>query len=58
VDNGNINSHFGNVFVNVTKTREISGSHGGKYEDSCLLGCWAVAMMMEAASISETTENF
>jgi hypothetical protein len=21
---------------------DISGSHGGEYEDGCLLGCWAV----------------
>jgi hypothetical protein len=24
------------------KEYEISGSHGDKYEDGCLLGCWAV----------------
>jgi hypothetical protein len=23
-------------------SREISGSHGGEYEDDCLLGCFAV----------------
>jgi hypothetical protein len=34
----------------------ISGSHGGDYEDGCLLGCCAV--MMEAASTSETSVNF
>jgi hypothetical protein len=49
---------------------EISGSHGGEYEDDCLLGCCApcslvevyqrasiirlIALMMEAASASET----
>jgi hypothetical protein len=41
---------------------EILGSHGGEYEDDCLLGCCDVksptALMMEAASISETTINF
>jgi hypothetical protein len=50
------------------------GSHGGEYEDACLLrSCavysgrslllasarlWLVALMMEAASISETSVNF
>jgi hypothetical protein len=24
------------------KLCEISGSHGGEYEDGCLLSCWAV----------------
>jgi hypothetical protein len=48
---------------------EISGSHGGEYEDDCLLGCCAVksgrdacivliTLMMEAASTSETSVNF
>jgi hypothetical protein len=36
---------------------EISGSHSGKYEDSCLLGC-CITMMMEAASTSEMSVNF
>jgi hypothetical protein len=31
------------------------GCHGGEYEDDCLLGC---ALMMEAASTSETSVNF
>jgi hypothetical protein len=35
---------------------EVSGSHGGEYEDGCLLGCCAV--MMEAVSTSETLVNF
>jgi hypothetical protein len=34
---------------------EISGSHGGEYEDGCLLGC--CTLMMEAASTSETSVN-
>jgi hypothetical protein len=34
----------------------ISGSHGGEYEDGCLLGC--SALMMEAARTSETLVNF
>jgi hypothetical protein len=25
--------------INHNETREISGSHGGEYEDGCLLGC-------------------
>jgi hypothetical protein len=39
---------------------DISGSHGGEYEDDCLLGCCAamIALMMEAASTSETSVNF
>jgi hypothetical protein len=65
------------------KIDEISGSHGGKYEDDCLLGCFPtgpakvlpchtgshisnqflargllIALMMEAASTSETPVNF
>jgi hypothetical protein len=37
---------------------EISGSHGDEYEDGCLLGCCAtIALMMEAASTSETSVN-
>jgi hypothetical protein len=35
-------------------TSRIWGSHGGKYEDSYLL----IALMMEAASTSETSVNF
>jgi hypothetical protein len=35
---------------------EISVSHGGEYEDVCLLDC--CALMMEAASTSETSVNF
>jgi hypothetical protein len=34
----------------------IWGSHGGEYEDGCLLGCSAV--MMEAVRTSETLVNF
>jgi hypothetical protein len=26
--------------LNNYETGEISGSHGGEYEDGCLLGCW------------------
>jgi hypothetical protein len=40
---------------------QISGSHGGEYEDGCLLGCCTmmiIRMMMEAASTSETSVNF
>jgi hypothetical protein len=52
---------------------EISGSHGGEYEDGCLLGCCAVyrsyrgacslhhqaiTLMMEAANTSEASVNF
>jgi hypothetical protein len=35
----------------------ISGSHGGEYEDDVF---WVIviALMMEAASISETSVNF
>jgi hypothetical protein len=36
--------------------KNISGSHGGEYEDGCLLGC--CALMMEAGSTSETSVNF
>jgi hypothetical protein len=36
---------------------EISGSHGGKYEDDCLLGC-IIALMMEAVCTSETSIYF
>jgi hypothetical protein len=32
----------------------ISGSHGGEYEDGCLL----IALMTEAARTSETLVNF
>jgi hypothetical protein len=46
-------------------TAEISGSHGGKYEDDCLLVCSLVkltdvseALMMEAVSTPETSVNF
>jgi hypothetical protein len=55
-------------------TSEISGFHGGEYEDDCLLGCCAVftdvsevltvfiirtiALMIDAASASETSVNF
>jgi hypothetical protein len=28
--------------VNTVMNSEISGSHGAKYEDECLLGCCAV----------------
>jgi hypothetical protein len=39
----------------------ISGPHGGEFEDGCLLRCcdeWlVVALMMEAASTSETSVN-
>jgi hypothetical protein len=35
----------------------ILGSHGGEYEDGCLLGCSA-ALMMEATRTSETFVNF
>jgi hypothetical protein len=38
------------------KASEISSSHGGEYEDGCLLGCCAMAM--EAGSTSETSVNF
>jgi hypothetical protein len=35
---------------------EISSSHGGEYEvQICLLGCTAIALMMEAARNSETS---
>jgi hypothetical protein len=34
----------------------ISGSYGGECEDSYLLGC--IALIMEAASTSETLVNF
>jgi hypothetical protein len=37
---------------------EVSGSHGGEYEDGCLLECCAVALMMEAASTFEMSVNF
>jgi hypothetical protein len=53
---------------------EISGSHGGEYEDGCLLGCCGMwtgmsllmfetclllpALKMEAAGTSETLGNF
>jgi hypothetical protein len=51
---------------------EISGYHGGNYEDGCLLGCYtvysgrslptsiikAITLMMEAGSTSETLVNF
>jgi hypothetical protein len=38
---------------------ETSVSHDGEYEDDCLLGCCAViALIMEAASTSETTTTF
>jgi hypothetical protein len=40
---------------------EISGSHGGKYEDGCLLGCCAMQSgrsLMESASTSEKSLNF
>jgi hypothetical protein len=33
---------------------EISGSHGGEYEDDCLLG----VLLMEAVNTSETSVNF
>jgi hypothetical protein len=34
---------------------EISSSHGGEFEvQICLLGCTAIALMMEAARTSET----
>jgi hypothetical protein len=33
-----------NVSIDENKllSGEISGSHGGEFEDGCLLGCWAV----------------
>jgi hypothetical protein len=37
---------------------KIWGSHGGEYEDGCLLGCSAIALMMEAARTCETLVNF
>jgi hypothetical protein len=36
---------------------EISGSHGGDYEDDSLLGYWAVLCLMETVSTSETSVN-
>jgi hypothetical protein len=44
-------SYFRNHNVN----REISGSHGGKYEDCYLLGS---CLMMVAANTSERLVNF
>jgi hypothetical protein len=44
--------------------KRICGSHGGEYEDGCLLGCSAMwsgrlhALMMEVARTSETLVNF
>jgi hypothetical protein len=32
----------GKALSKETKPCEISGSHGGEYEDGCLLGCWVV----------------
>jgi hypothetical protein len=40
----------------IQKEFEFSGSHSGEYEGGCLLGC--CALMMEAASTSETSVNF
>jgi hypothetical protein len=39
---------------------KIWGSHGGEYEDGCLLGCSAIliTLMMEAARSSEMLVNF
>jgi hypothetical protein len=42
---------------------DISGSHGGEYEDGCLPACASIiraiiALMMEAASTSESSVNF
>jgi hypothetical protein len=37
---------------------EISASHGGEYENGCLLDSGFIALMMEAASTSETSANF
>jgi hypothetical protein len=31
-----------NNFISDLRTGEISGPHGGDYEDACLLGCSAV----------------
>jgi hypothetical protein len=41
------------IFIRVKNCR-IWGSHGGEYEDGCLLN----ALMMEAARTSETMINF
>jgi hypothetical protein len=41
---------------------DFLGSHGGEYEDGCLLGCkpcgLLIALMMEAAGTSKTSINF
>jgi hypothetical protein len=42
----------------IIEMSEISGSYGGEYKDGCLLGCCAIALMMESASTSETSVNF
>jgi hypothetical protein len=41
-DNFTITSPDGNIYRNIGVISEISGSHGGEYEDDCLLGCYAV----------------
>jgi hypothetical protein len=55
------------LFSNTLNLFDISGFHGGENEDGCLLGCCAVwssrsspdvALMMEAASTTETSVNF
>jgi hypothetical protein len=38
------------------KLSRIRGSHGGEYEDGCVLGC--STLMMEAARTFETLANF
>jgi hypothetical protein len=40
---------------------EVSDSHGGEYEDGCLMGCCGrlhIALVLEAARTSETSVNF
>jgi hypothetical protein len=46
--------------VTATLLGDISDSHSGEYEDGCLLSndSWVIALMMEAASTSETSVNF
>jgi hypothetical protein len=44
---------------NKLKLSRIWGSHGGEYEDGCLLGdVVIIALIMEAARTSETLVNF
>jgi hypothetical protein len=45
------------LILKLFRFNRIWGSHGGEYEDGCLLGC-SDALMMEAARTSETLVNF